>query len=227
MPGLIVEVGANMGIHTIPLALELARQGRGMLVFEPQPVIFQQLCANLAINGLMNVTALPYACGAKPGMVGFEVPDYRKHGNFGGLAMEAPAESQARVENVPRVPLDDIVPSAPVGLLKIDVEGQELAVLEGAAHLLVRSRPVLYIENDRPENSPALIQWLWAHGYQMWWHTPSLFNPANLRGDSENVYGDTVSFNMLCFPEPNEHALHGFVKVTDAQAHPLLRSQDK
>jgi hypothetical protein len=39
-PGLVIEIGSNMGALTIPLAAELARQGREMLVFEPQAVIF-------------------------------------------------------------------------------------------------------------------------------------------------------------------------------------------
>jgi FkbM family methyltransferase len=51
-----------MGIHTVPLAQALQEQGRRLVAFEPQPVIFQQLCANLALNGLMNVTAWPFAC---------------------------------------------------------------------------------------------------------------------------------------------------------------------
>src|SRR5208283_1847957 len=86
-PGVVVEVGANMGIHTVPLALALSEKGRQVVAFEPQPVVFQQLCANLALNGLMNVTAWPFACGEKRGVVTFPRPDYRKTGNFGGVSM--------------------------------------------------------------------------------------------------------------------------------------------
>jgi len=57
-----------------------------MLALEPQPIIFQQLCANLAINGLLNVSALSYACGKESEVVSFEVPDYRSRGNFGGTS---------------------------------------------------------------------------------------------------------------------------------------------
>jgi 2-polyprenyl-6-hydroxyphenyl methylase/3-demethylubiquinone-9 3-methyltransferase len=38
-------------------------------------------------------------------------------------------------------------------------------------------------------------------GYRLWWHTPMLFNPANHAGRRENVFGQTVSINMLCLPE--------------------------
>ena len=64
-PNSIVEVGANMGIHTVPLARLLAAERRQIIAFEPQPVLFQQLCANLVLNGLMNVRAWPFACGSE------------------------------------------------------------------------------------------------------------------------------------------------------------------
>lgn len=221
VPGLVIEVGTNMGIFTVPMAAQLAREGREMLALEPQPVIFQQLCANLALNGLLNVSALPYACGRTSGMTSFEVPDYRNPNNFGGLSMSAREGGHAKVESVPLVRLDDLVPAATVGFLKVDVEGQELAVLEGAAGLIDRSRPVLYVENDRVESSPALIAWLLARHYELWWHVPPLFNPANFYGVAENLYGDIHSYNMLCLPEANVHLLHGMARITDPEAHPL------
>ena len=79
------------GDHTVPLARALQEQGRQLVAFEPQPVVFQQLCANLALNGLMNVTAWPFACGEKQGLVNFSRPDYRQKGNFGGVAMSSSA----------------------------------------------------------------------------------------------------------------------------------------
>lgn len=230
LPGLVIEAGANMGIHTIPLAAQLAQEGREMLVFEPQPVIFQQLCANLALNGLLNVTALPYACGVTAGMVSFEVPDYRNTNNSGGLSM-SPNEgssgregSAARTETVPCVRLDDLVPVAQVGFLKVDVEGEELAVLQGATRILRRSQSILYVENDRVENSPALIEWLWAQGYDLYWHRTPLFNANNYNGVAENIHGTICSFNMLCLPQGHSHAVEGVMRITSARAHPLQPS---
>jgi len=223
VPGLVVEVGANMGIHTVPLAAELARHGRTMLALEPQPVIFQQLCANLALNGLMNVTALPYACGRTGGMVQFPVPDYRREGNFGGISKEAEVRPGIRYEQVPCIRLDDLVGGQLVGLLKIDVEGFELQVLEGSADTLARSRPLLYVENDRPDQSPQLIEWLWAQNYALWWHIPPLFNPRNHHGKVENLYENVCSFNMLGIPKASVHVnVDGLTLVTDAQAHPMV-----
>ncbi len=233
-PGQVIEVGANMGVHTIPMALELSRQGRTMLVFEPQPVIFQQLCANLALNGLMNVTAMPYAIGSEVGVVSFAVPNYGAPGNFGGTEMHAaPDATQAVVSNpvpmqkVACFPLDSYAASTDVALIKIDVEGFELAVLQGAARTIERSRPILYVENDRVAESEALIRWLLDHGYRLWWHTPSLFNAANSKGVQENLYEGIASFNMLCVPAERNWTVQGAEEILEPCVHPVLREVER
>ncbi len=228
--GQVIEVGANMGVHTIPMALELARQGRTMLVFEPQPVIFQQLCANLALNGLMNVTAMPYAIGAEVGVVSFAVPNYGAPGNFGGTEMHATgagtqevASNPVATQNVACFPLDSYAASTDVALIKIDVEGFELAVLQGAERTIKRSRPILYVENDRVAESEALVRWLLDHGYRLWWHTPALFNAANSKGVQENLYPGIASFNMLCVPAEHNWTVHGADEILEPCVHPVLR----
>lgn len=238
MPGMTVEVGANMGIFTVPLALRMAQRGQAMMAFEPQPVIYQQLCANLALNGLTNVQAMPYACGAEESYVTFEVPEYGRTGNFGGVEMklrgdqptgratDASTRASGRLCRVPCFRLDSFLPAESVGMMKIDVEGFELAVLEGAAQTIARERPLLLVENDRRERSVALTAWLLGHGYRLWWHVTPLFNPDNLRGYVDDVYGGVVSLNMLCIPAEKALAasamVAGLTKVTQPCIHPLM-----
>jgi FkbM family methyltransferase len=214
-----------MGVHTVPLARALQQQERELVAFEPQPVVFQQLCANLALNGLLNVTAWPFACGQKQGIVTFPRPDYLKAGNFGGVAVSSasPAAGAACLL-APCIRLDDILEGERVGLIKIDVEGFELRVLKGGRALLERSRPLLYLENDLLDQSQELIEWLWAAGYNLWWHAPPLFNPRNFFGVARNLYEGIYSFNMLGVPrETNLRVLAPFVKVEDSSYHPLRR----
>jgi FkbM family methyltransferase len=220
LPGMVIEVGSNMGVHTVPLARELARQGRTMLAFEPQPVIFQQLCANLALNGLMNVIARPYACSSQPGTVSFDLADYRTAGNFGGIAMNSTVPS---AQTVPCYPLDSFGHTAPVALIKIDVEGHELRVLQGAQQILTRSHPILYVENDRIDMSSQLIEWLLIQGYRLWWHVTRAFNSANFLLNPHNIYGDVSLINMLCLHPSHNIALNGLPEITEPSGHPLTR----
>lgn len=219
-PGLVIDVGANMGVHAVPVARELARQRRTLLAFEPQPVIFQQLCANLALNGLMNVLALPYACGSQPGTVSFAAPDYCSQGNFGCVSVSTQGGISA-VVTAPCHTLDEIVQESQVGLIKIDVEGFELEVLKGARNLIARFHPAMYVENDRVEKSAALIEWLLEHGYRLWWHKPTLYNPNNFLGNKENAYPGVGSYNMLCLPQECKIPVEGSEEITDPAYHPL------
>jgi len=215
----VIEVGANIGTHTVPMARKLAATGRRLLAVEPQPVIFQNLCANLALNGLFNVAAENAACSNVPGWLSFSAPDYRQQGNFGGISMQLDGVGSQRVR---AQRLDDLLPpNFDVGLIKIDVEGFERLVLEGAQGTLTRFRPFLYVENDRLEPSKALIEWLWAADYALWWHIPMLFNPDNFAGNAENVYGNVASFNMVGMPKERQVVMQGFMPVEDADAHPL------
>jgi len=218
-PGTIVEVGANIGSQTVPLAKAAKAVGADVMAFEPQPFIFQNLCANLALNAVDNVVAWPFACASAPGTVWFARPEYRRMGNFGAVSVQArPLDNGTQV---PCVRLDDMTQGRTVRLLKVDVEGFELQVLQGAQEVLARHRPLLYVENDRVAQSAALIRHLWGQQYRLWWHISPLFNPDNFSGKAENRYPHLFSFNMLGVPKESSLALSGFDEIVDAQAHPL------
>jgi len=217
-PGVVMEIGTNIGTHTVPIAKALARENRRLIAFEPQPFIFQNMCANVALNGLRNVSAWPSACGDRAGTLWFAPPDYAAGGNFGGVSMSAdPIPNGAAI---PCIELDEVFGGETVGLMKIDVEGFELLVLQGAELLIDRCRPVIYVENDRPEKSQALIEWLWSKDYRLWWHLPPLFNPANFFADATDIYPRVVSINMLCLPREAELPVNGLEEIV-VNRHPL------
>lgn len=217
-----VEVGANIGVHTVPIARALAARGRRLLAVEPQPVVFQNLCANLALNGLFNVVAENAACSDAPGWLSFNTYDLNQLNNSGAVSMLAEGSGNQRVRGIP---LDELLPpDFDVGLLKVDVEGFELKVLQGAARTLARCRPVLYLENDRADNSPALIQWLLDAGYRLWWHLPPLFNPDNFGKVPENFYPGVVSANMIGLPRELAIDMQGFKPVRDVHDHPAMQA---
>jgi FkbM family methyltransferase len=127
-----VDVGANLGLHT--LAAGRALQGRGRIVaFEPFPNTYRLLDDTLHINGLRPITALHQLA----------VSDHAGHqslflGNTCGhhslFALTGSDASAAAPVDVQTVRLDDILASdAGVTLVKIDAEGAELDVLRGAA----------------------------------------------------------------------------------------------
>src|SRR6478672_202977 len=86
-PGhVVVEVGANLGAHTVFLSQQVGQKGV-VVAFEPQRIVYQTLCANLALNNLPNVFALQQAAGSRPGGIKIPPVDYWHENNFGGLAL--------------------------------------------------------------------------------------------------------------------------------------------
>lgn len=203
----VVEVGANIGAHTVQLARLAGPQGR-VHAFEPQRVIHQLLCANVALNAMFNVHTHQAGVGAAAGQLRVPPLDYAGAANFGGISLAAGTAGDA----VPIVRLDDM-PLPALHFLKVDVEGMEREVLEGARATLARHRPLMYVENDRREKSPALIRLVAELGYRMVWHTPPLFNPENFARSQDNVFPGIVSANMLCVPAESGLTLNGFVPV--------------
>ena len=203
----VAEVGANIGAHTVQLA-KLAGATGAVHAFEPQRIIFQLLCANLALNELRNVYAYQMAAGQTPGVLKTLPLDYDAVNNFGGLSLIG-AE---RGEDVPVITLDSrALPS--LRLLKIDVEGMEANVLLGAQQTIARHRPFLYVENDRKANSPQLISLIEGLGYDLWWHLAPLHNPQNFRGHGDDIFPGVISINLLCTPKEMSITANGFRKV--------------
>lgn len=219
---IVVEVGANIGCDTVALAKKVSASGR-VFAFEPQRIIYQMLCANLAINGLWNVIAERAALGEGAGIMQVPPVDYSKDGNFGGVSLETPTDHGEPVQVIAL----DAYGMTRCDLIKIDVEGMELDVLKGAADTISRLRPIIYVENDRKQKAKALVEHLLSIDYVLYWHLPAMFNPGNHRQNPINDFkvGDVsiVSMNMLCLPRERDIACNLEKVVGDASLGGVLQ----
>lgn len=221
----VIEVGANIGSHTVGLAKSVGSTGH-VVAIEPQPEVFRILCANLALNGLTNAIPFMNGCGAESCLMRVNSTNYQTKNihNSGSASLNNSDDGTL----VSVVTLDELVGNMPsLRLIKVDVEGMEKEVLEGAKRLIEQHRPFLYVENDRAERSKELIELIMGAGYRLWWHTPLLFNPENFFGNKNNSYENNVSINMICVPKeittPLVNQLH---EIIDPDYH-LLNNFDK
>lgn len=215
----IVEVGANIGTHTQALSKLVGTHGR-VHAFEPQRIVFQTLCANMAINSITNVECYQVAASSEEGHVLIPDINYDVNGNFGGVEINK-FNSGTKVRTAR---LDDFLEEIPrLKLLKVDVEGMEHEVISGAKKLIAKFKPAIYVENDRQNKSKDLIELLRSMDYRMFWHLPHLFNENNFAGDRENIYPGIVSVNMLCFHNSATLNLTGFKEVLDSDFHPMRK----
>lgn len=215
--GVVIEVGANIGVHTTVLA-QLVGNGGRVLAFEPQRLVFQTLCGNIAINSLQNVECFNCGVSSKPGTLFVPSPAPDRTNNFGGIRMNDRQQGQ----RVPVVTLDQIFNYPRLDLIKIDVEGMEQDVIQGGAGLINKFKPILYVENDQKEKSKPLIELIQSFGYKLYWHLPFLFNPKNHAQDGQNIFGRTVSVNMVAIHESVETVITGFKSVMDSDYFPPL-----
>ena len=225
----VADIGANLGSHTVPFARTVGDDGR-VIAFEPQPRIFQLLASNVTINGLANVQLYQAACAAAPGMLKLPHIDYATPGNFGGARIRSlEAQGQAAgssVHYVPVVRLDDVFDGDRLNLVKVDVEGMEKDVLTGAARTLGRFRPLLYVENESPQDSRGLLQALQDLDYVAYWHVITLFDPENFRRYPSDVFSGpgapTGCVNNLCVPREAGIDVRGLPRVQAVTEHPRL-----
>src|SRR5437762_66853 len=84
-PGdIVLEVGANLGAHTLWFARAVGPRG-SVMAFEPQRILFQTLCANMALNSITNAHCWQVAVGAEEGYLHVPLLDHNQDNNFGAL----------------------------------------------------------------------------------------------------------------------------------------------
>jgi len=216
-PGAVtIDVGANIGALTLSLAQIVGPRGV-VFAIEPQRVIFQLLCTNIALNEIRNVRPIHAAAGRTAGRTFVPVSDYGKPGNFGATAL-----TDTSGESVIVMTIDSLELSA-CQLIKIDVEGQEQSVIAGAAATITRFRPALYVENDRRHQSAELIRYIRDLDYSLYWHLPPYFNSENFFQNSTNFFTSIVSVNMLCLHSGDKRKIVGMRPVTGPDDWPLSR----
>jgi FkbM family methyltransferase len=153
------DVGANVGVYTLLASRAVGSEG-SVLAFEPLPRNLTLLQRHVEMNRCGNVRVFPYALAAVTGPRRFsaEFGPSMGHLNPGGeFAVHA-------------VRLDDLAAAerlAPPTAMKIDVEGAEAEVFEGAEALVTASRPVIFLATHGDEMRATCLRWLGERGWDV------------------------------------------------------------
>jgi FkbM family methyltransferase len=141
-PGSVVyDVGANVGFLTLIAARLVGPEGH-VYAFEPIPANVRAIERNAALNELGNVTVVELALSDRAGDAVLRIP----HANQGARLASLGESSGEEELTVRTAALDELDGLRPPDLLKLDVEGAELLVLQGAKRCLETHRPALICE---------------------------------------------------------------------------------
>lgn len=157
--GVFCDIGANVGNHAVFAALFLG--AASVLAFEPNPKALRLLRLNVLLNGVQGIVDLGQtgvALGRAGGQASMETPEH----NLGGNRLN-PDDPDGVIEIRTG---DSVLAGRKIDFLKVDVEGMEMAVLDGLAETIRRCRPPIFIE-VLDEATRALEQWSAANGYRI------------------------------------------------------------
>lgn len=157
LPGIYLDVGANIGNHTVYFAANTACTR--VFSFEPEEYPRKLLREFIDLNDLsLTVDIVPLAVSERPGEVSYFTMTGAPEGAKSGNACR----------------LDDIV-AEPVALIKLDIEGGEASALRGASAILQRDKPAIFVEIHDDHQMSEVMSAIGPIGYKS---TGNVFNAS-------------------------------------------------
>jgi len=183
----VIDVGANIGYYTVLLADKVGKNGK-IYAFEPDKTNFEILKKNIAENNLENVVAINAAVGSKNGKSFL----YKSKENFGDHKLKNPpistkskSPSLEEREVIQVIRLDSFIKEK-VDLIKIDTQGWEPEVIEGAKKIISKNKPVMFLEYSPASykaaklNGKKMMDFLRKIYPRIWWIDEWLYIYRNL-----------------------------------------------
>jgi len=145
---LALDIGANKGSYL--LAMSRAVRAGEVVAFEPQPLLADYLREVVRSCRLANVRIEQVGVSKASGMMDLNVPGTSETSPSASLEKSCSSVGQCHSFRVPVTTLDDFLASSleQVGAIKIDVEGHEISVLQGAEKTINQHRPLIICESE-------------------------------------------------------------------------------
>ena len=225
----VIEVGSNIGTHTIPLAKHLS-QGGLLYALEPQSQNYKILIKNINQNDLQNIKVFKIAASNKKSEAYMNLFDENETNNFGDARIFN--KIFTNFEKVSVSTLDELFfhefnENKKLSLIKCDAQGQETNIINGSKKIIEKFKPFLYVENDNIEQSKNLIETIKSLHYSLFWHIVPMFNSKNYLNNSKNIFPTIFSCNMLCIHKNTRIVIdEDWEKneIKDSDFHPLKKT---
>jgi FkbM family methyltransferase len=190
---LYLDIGTNIGYHARAVA---QRTNSAVLAFEPHIKHFA-----VAAYNCQGVPVKLYnaAVSDQPGTLKISDFDFTNQSNFGTVAIDDNGSIEVQVMTVDQLELNVCT------LMKIDTEGQELKVLQGAENTINKHRPIIFYEAIGETDWLTAYDHLEAKGYKQYWVGVRTYPmKENHKKNTENPFGQSGVTNIMAFPAEKE-----------------------
>ena len=161
--GVFVDVGANVGVYSLSLASHFKK----VIAFEPHPVTNKILDLNVYINRIENIVISNCGLSDKSGMATL-VDDLNNTGasSINKTAKEDDISYEVEIKQSSDAIMELMDSDTYISLVKIDVEGHELSVINGLLKLLQTGTPIIAFEANNAEVNSNVLALLKSNGYE-------------------------------------------------------------
>jgi FkbM family methyltransferase len=182
----VIDVGANIGTHSVYFSRKCNKGS--VFAIEPQIFISEILNTNLLLNGCFNVVPVRAACGSeKKQMRMMNInPFYGEKVNYGEFKVNDTPSNGVFTDCITLDSYCEL--EIPIDLIKLDVEGLEVEVLDGATKLINSFKPKLYIEFNNKTGNDKLLDKIYSLDYIPYWHVYTKHNTNNFNNQSKNIW---------------------------------------
>lgn len=220
----VIDAGANIGSYTIPIA----KQGAKVIAFEPAGRAREVLEAGVKRSGVeANVLLLPQALSDFDGVgevtTDLDLQNYLVDQGESGMHPQSFSREEVEVRTMDSALQSNAswIGSAPITLMKIDVEGQDEKVLGGAAKTIERYRPVIMVESQYGGQSIRAQLERWDHG--IYWFNLGVMRLVEIPPQWSGNY--QFHTNLIAIPREKEEFVRERLRTASvgAPSRPRLR----
>lgn len=209
--GVAVDVGANIGNHTVFFSKLFAQ----VVSFEPNPIALALLRCNVDLAGLNErVRIMPIGLGDRGAILSFRNDE---EGNLGASGFEVSGIRRGRQMDCEVRRGDDVLSATdlmgPIALIKLDIEGGELAALQGLDCIIGGHKPVILFETHRstgPAGALEILAYLRSKGYEEFFavEEPAVTGKSPLRRLlSRALLGERMEWRPFVAPQDRFYQL--------------------
>ena len=207
MGNIVVDVGANIGLHTLNMARIVGNTGQ-VFAFEPDPSNFEILKKNVKINNYKNIILEQKAVGDKHGRTTLYQSDHPGKHRIFPQTEQAKSQVQVKLTNLDNYFDSDMTDK--INFIKIDVEGLEFSVLKGMKNILKNSKKIKILFEFMPENTIEvgftpieLLNYLTSNDFKLYCMDNKTKKLLHVSNNEEIVKlcsttDNTISRNLFC-----------------------------